>query len=34
MTTAHVCMMISIVAYLMFVIGIGVVTAKKNNRVD
>lgn len=34
MTTAHICMMISIVAYLLFVIGIGVVTAKNNNQVD
>lgn len=34
MSTAHICMMIAIVAYLVWVIGIGIATAKENNQVD
>lgn len=34
MSTAEICMMISIVVYLICVIGIGITTAKKNKQVD
>ena len=34
MSTAHICMMIAIVVYLVWVIGIGIATAKENNQVD
>ena len=34
MTTANICILISIIAYLLFVIGIGVVFSKKNKTTD